>query len=293
MHSFLHVWPIIAPVALVIAFGYLCKKFSFRIDIETLSNLIIYVGSPCLIFSVITQQHILWREYSLILTSAFTVMLGCGLITYAILKMLGRPRLKGFYIPVMLMNTGNIGFPIALFAYGQEGFARAIVYDLGLLIVMYSVGVAILAGRKHLFDGLKLPALHVAAISILIAAFKIPVPPFLLHATTMLGNITIPLMMLLLGYRLCASCITSWGLPLLGALIRTGGGLLIAYAFLALFPVPDITRKIILLYSALPSAMMSYVLTEKYRKDQDIAASTVVISTFASIVYIPVILFFI
>jgi predicted permease len=293
MANFLNVWLVVLPVALIVACGYFWGKFRFPFHTGTVSDLILYVGSPCLIFSVISQRQILWKEYGLVMAAAFLVMLGTGAFVYIFLRFMDKPRLKGFYIPVMLMNTGNVGFPIALFAFGQEGFSRAIVYDFALLLVMYSLGVAILAGRKHFLDGLKLPALYAAAISLLVAYLKWPVPVPLLQTAVLLGNITIPLMLLLLGYRLSSTVVSSWGLPMIGALIRFAGGLLLAWLFVTFFPVSDINRKIILLYSALPSAMMSYVLTEKYHRDEALAASTVVISTFSSLVLIPLLLYFI
>jgi malate permease and related proteins len=293
LNNFFAVYLTIAPVAVITLIGFLWGKLKGAFDRDTISTIILYIASPCLIFSVISQKEFLWQEYGLILLAGFFVILGVALLVWLFLKITKREDLKGFYLPTMLMNTGNFGFPVVLFAFGESGLAKAIIFDLALVIMMYTVALSIVGGRKNLFMGLKLPILYSAAIALLISFFKIPVPNSILRITTMLGHLTIPLMLLILGHRLSSVKLVSWRLSVLGMLFRSLGGLFFGLLFVSIFPLASLTKKVILLYAALPSAMMSTVLSQKYHQNEELVASVVATSTLSALVFIPILLYFI
>jgi predicted permease len=106
----------------------------------------------------------------------------------------------------------------------------------------------------------------------------------------MLGYSTIPLMLVSLGYRLHDVKSLRLGHALGGASLRIIGGFFAAYITVRVLGAEGVNRQLILLYGSLPSAVVNFVLTEKYGQDPDLAASIVVLSTLFSIVTIPVVL---
>jgi predicted permease len=84
-----------------------------------------------------------------------------------------------------------------------------------------------------------------------------------------------------------------WGHALGGALVRIIGGFAAAQLAVSLIGAQGVNRQVLLLYGALPAAVVNFILTEKYRQDPGLAASIVVISTMISIVTIPIVLWLI
>jgi predicted permease len=191
------------------------------------------------------------------------------------------------------MNAGNMGFPLALFAFGQAGMQRATLIFVILTLLQYSLGIYILNRRRNWTEFFRLPLIYAAISALLINLAQIRIPQILLQPITMLGQSTIPIMLISLGYRLHEVKSLQWGHALGGALVRILGGFAAANLAVNLIGAEGVNRQVLLLYGALPSAVVNVVLTEKYRQDPRLAASIVVISTFISMFTIPIVLWLI
>ena len=115
----------------------------------------------------------------------------------------------------------------------------------------------------------------------------------LFQPLSMLGQATIPLMLVSLGYRLHDVKALSWGHSIGGALVRIVGGFTAAHIAVRIIGATEVNRQVLLLYGCLPAAVINFVLTEKYGRDPELAASIVVLSTFISVLTIPVVFWFI
>ena len=120
-----------------------------------------------------------------------------------------------------------------------------------------------------------------------LAQIKIPEPIF--QPLSLLGYSTIPLMSLSLGYRLHGIESVTWGHSVAGALIRVVVGFAAAYLTVVILDIHGIDRQVILLYGSLPSAVINYVLTEKYTRNSELTASIIVLSTLLSLATVPVV----
>jgi len=187
------------------------------------------------------------------------------------------------------MNAGNMGIPLALFAFGQAGLQRATLMFVIITFLQYSLGIYILNGRGNWTEIFRLPLIYAALAGLSVNLAQISLPEVLLRPIIMLGQATIPIMLISLGYRLHEVESLQWGHALGGALARIGGGFAAANLAVHLIGAEGVNRQVLLLYGALPAAVVNFVLTEKYRQDPGLAASIVVISTFISIFTIPVV----
>ena len=187
------------------------------------------------------------------------------------------------------MNAGNMGFPLALFAFGEAGMQRATLMFVILTLLQYSLGIYILNGRGNWAEIFRLPLIYAAIIGISINLAQLRIPELLLQPITMLGQATIPIMLISLGYRLHAVESLQLGHALGGALLRIFGGFAAANIAVNLIGAEGVNRQVLLLYGALPAAVVNFVLTEKYRQDPGLAASIVVISTLISVLTIPIV----
>ena len=197
---------------------------------------------------------------------------------------------RGFALPTLFMNAGNMGFPLALFAFGQEGMQRATLLFVTITLLQYSLGIYILNGRGNWTEIFRLPLIYAALAGLLFNLTEIKVPELLLQPIIMLGQATIPIMLISLGYRLYQVESLQLGHALGGALLRIFGGFAAANIAVNLIGADGVNRQVLLLYGSLPAAVVNFVLTEKYRQDPGLAASIVVISTFISVLTIPIVL---
>ncbi|HSK30735.1 MAG TPA: AEC family transporter, partial [Candidatus Limnocylindria bacterium] len=198
-------------------------------------------------------------------------------------------RSRGFALPTLFMNAGNMGIPLALFAFGQEGFQRATLLFVIITFLQYSLGIYILNGRGNWTEIFRLPLIYAAIAGLFVNLAQIKIPELLLQPVVMLGQATIPIMLISLGYRLYQVESLQLGHALGGALLRIFGGFAAASIAVNLIGAEGVNRQVLLLYGALPAAVINFILTEKYRQDPALAASIVVLSTFISVFTIPMV----
>ena len=157
-------------------------------------------------------------------------------------------------------------------------------------MLVFTLGIYIAAGKGGGVEIVKMPLLYAAVIGIGINLSGIKMPSYIVSTFDLLGSATIPLMLVSLGYRLYSIRLNTVRLSLWGSLIRIVGGGIVAYGFVTLFGIDGLQRNIIILSSTMPSAVINFVLSYRYKRDADLVASTIALSTLISIVTTPVVL---
>jgi hypothetical protein len=213
-------------------------------------------------------------------------------LTAIYLKLTGRSYLKGLYLPAIFFNSGNLGLSLSLFAFGAEGLSVAIILHTAMVVLVYSLGVFILAKEKDFWSFLKLPHLYVCSLALLFNVCHWPIPLFISRAVDLLGQPTIPLMLFLLGFQLSQSPLNKHlNIVIPIVILRIFGGLAAALLFISLLHLQGITAAVIILVATLPSAIVTEVLNRKYGENPELCASAIAVSTIVGLISIPVILF--
>jgi hypothetical protein len=282
---------VVLPVFSIIGIGYLFASFK-KISLDPLIDILLYLTIPALVISALLQKPLDPTDLFTVALSAGAVVLGVGVISYFYLGAIGRRDLRGFYLPTMFMNSGNMAFPLALLAFGADGLTVAVLYYIFIGIMVYSLGVYIAKGKGGLKEIFRLPLIYAAAISITLNLAHVEVPTPILSIFDMLGAATIPLMQISLGYRLHSVKFTLPGVSVASSVIRIAGGLAIAYGVTALLGIDGVPRKVILLSSAMPSAVINFIICERYNLQSDLVASIIATSTLISIITTPIIIIF-
>lgn len=280
---------IILPIFLVALAGYIFRKFR-DIDLKTLADFIIYVSAPALTLTLLSKQQMSLREISTIIFSAAFVILAVGLISLLIFKALRIKVPAGIYLPIMFMNSGFIGYPLALFLFGEVGFSRAIVYDITNAALIFTLGIYILTRGRDRWQIFKMPFIYAALLGITMAASGIRIPALLFSPLYMIGGTTIPIALFLIGCRLATIHIKSWKVPVIASLLRLGLGLGLGLFIVLFFKISGNLGKIIILSSSLPSAITTIAIAEEYNTDSEMVASIIAISTLLGIITIPLVL---
>ena len=276
-------------VFLVILIGFIAKKF-ISIDEKNISDVVLYITTPCLAFVALYKQELVLGELANIWIIAFVILILCGLIMKGFLMITGTKK-TGMLLPAMFMNTGYLGFPVALLAFGELGLQKAIIFDALATIAMFSIGVYLVQGktkrkREKFFEVLKLPILYGIFFGILANFFAVPVPESILSPLEMVGLATIPLALIALGAKLAEIKVTKAVLkiPLLALFVRFVFGFTIAYVLVSFIPLSPMAKNIVLLLAVMPPAVNSYVINEKYSNSPEEASVAVLIGTIISVI---------
>jgi predicted permease len=286
MEIFKPLAPVI-PVFLLIATGFVFAHWK-KINLTSVTEIIVYLGTPSLVFSSLAGKPLFANDIAVLSAGILLIFAIVGLFVRFYFFISGFSS-RGFALPTLFMNAGNMGIPLALFAFGQAGLQRATLMFVIITFLQYSLGIYILNGRSNWTEIFRLPLIYAALAGLSVNLAQISLPEVLLRPIIMLGQATIPIMLISLGYRLHEVESLQWGHALGGALARIGGGFAAANLAVHLIGAEGVNRQVLLLYGALPAAVVNFVLTEKYRQDPALAASIVVISTFISIFTIPVV----
>lgn len=284
MEAFKSLSPVVSVYLLIFA-GFLFAHWK-KISLASVTEIIVYLGTPALVFSSLASKPLYAGEIVALSAGILLIFAGVGLLI-RLYFLLTRFSSRGFALPTLFMNAGNMGIPLALFAFGQEGFQRATLLFVIITFLQYSLGVYILKGRGNGSEIFRLPLIYAAIAGLMVNLAQIKIPELLLQPVAMLGQATIPIMLISLGYRLYQVESLQLGHALGGALLRIFGGFAAAGIAVHLIGAEGVNRQVLLLYGALPAAVVNFILTEKYRQDPGLAASIVVLSTFISILTIP------
>ena len=278
----------VVPVFLIILLGFLIGKFK-KINVGPLVDLLVYVTVPALIVSSITKSSLSVADFFTVALSAAGVIIILGILAFFLFKAFHSTS-RGIYLPLTIGNSGYLGYPIALLAFGAEGLSRAVVFDVVNSLFLYSIGIWLIHEKKDFREMFKIPLLYAVLLGIGLNLFSIQIHPVIAKPLEMVGSITIPLALLVLGYKLTEVRVKAFLVGIGASLFRIIGGFLAALLLVSLFSISGVSRNIVLLEAAMPSAVMTLILCQKYRRDADAVASVVFLSTVLSIISIPIIL---
>jgi predicted permease len=289
---FLTILSIILPVIFVIFIGYLWNIYNKDFNIVAVTKLTSNVALPCLIYDSITRTNLTINIFFKIFTSAFLVLIIGFLFGYIFIKIFKLPSVK-LITPIMHPNSGNMGLPLALLTFGNEGLALAAGFASIVMVSHFTANTAISSGNYSVKKILLSPVLLSLIFSLIILFYKIEMPSFINNFTKILSGLVIPLVLLALGMSLTKINIKNLKIGLLIGIFKIISGPIIGFSVVYLLNLDGIVAKVVILQSAMPAAILTYLIaSENNSYDQEIGVA-VFVSTIASIVSIPVILFFI
>ena len=291
MEIYIKLFEVIFPVFFVIGIGYYLGKKNPNIDTNFITNFAGNIGTPAMIFYTVTTTGITLTVFIHYFTYALIMIGGFAIIGLILLFFLNKD-LSMELPPLILPNTGNMGVPICLFAYGTQGLGVASAIASVIILFHFTLGV-FLAKKKFSFDVvLKSPPVYAIIVSVLFLYFKIDAPLFLENTTFLLTYATIFLVLMSLGIALTRFKFSLKNSIIL-SLCRVVVGPIIAFIIIYYFELSGFAAGVLLIQSAMPSAILNYLVGSMYspKKIVDSIASTIVVSTLMSFITIPIIVY--
>lgn len=276
------------PVFLIAGCGALYGRFRTP-DIQGLNVLNMELFVPMLVFAVLADQKAPLQEYAGLGLAATVVVLGSGVVLYPLAKVLNL-NLKTFLPPMMFNNSGNMGLPLLVLAFGEAALPAAIVLFIVEMLLHFSVGLYILDPHTSILQRLRLPIVFASIAGLTVNIGGIPLPDWLLQTMTMLGEVCIPLMLFALGVRMLDIDFSDWKLGMLGAIACPVSGLLLAWPMIALMDLPGLQVASLWVFAALPPAVLNYMVAEQYQQEPHKVASLVLLSNLGSLIVMPIVL---
>ena len=291
MNIVLTVLEIVAPVFILAAIGFAWVKLGFEYRVEFVTRLAMTLSVPCLIFTALMQTEV---DPAALTTLSLAALVSYGVLTLAFLAVITVARLdrRSYLAPLIFGNTGNMGLPLALFAFGDEGLGYAVVVFAVMAIYSFTFGIWLVSGGGSPLKVLKEPMVAGTLLGGLFLWQGWQTPTFLTNTLELIGQMAIPVMLITLGVavaRLHPGRLgrAAW-LSLVKAVICVAAG----WAVGRWFALPPVAFAVLVLQLVTPVAVTSYLLAEKYGADGDAVAGLVVVSTLLSVAAIPLTLGF-
>ena len=292
MDIIIKLFDVLFPVFLIIGIGYWYGKKDPKFDTKFITTFAGNFGLPAIIFYSLTSTNIsmeLFLRFSYYITLYVLIFAVIGVI---ILKILNKDIYR-LLPPLILPNTGNMGMPLCLFAYGKMGLAIATAATAMILVFHFSVNILLASKKFSIKPLLNCIPVYALLISLLFVYFEIPSPKFLENATFLIGYSTIFLVLMSLGIALSKLKVFSFKETLIYSLIRVIVGPIVGFGFVKFFNLSGVEAGVMFIQASMPSAILTYLVSKIYspKKISDSVASTVALSTFLSFFTLIVVVF--
>ena len=294
MQIYIKLFEVLFPVFFVIGIGYYLGKKNPKIDTSFITNFAANIGTPAMIIYAVTSTGINFETfkdyfwYYLLAITAFAIV---GIPTLYFLKTKDIIRELP---PLIMPNTGNMGVPICLFAYGTEGLGVSASITSIIILFHFTVGVFLADRKFNLYIILKNPPFYAILFSAIVLYYNLTLPTVIINTTEWLMYATIFLILMSLGIALVRLKVFSFSKAIICSLTRMLLGPLIGFLLILYFKLDGFAAGVLLIQSSMPSAVLNYLVASMYspKKIVDSVASTIVVSTLMSFVTIPIVVYF-
>jgi malate permease and related proteins len=276
---------VVFPIYAIIAVGYGYGRWK-KPDMAFANQLNMDIFVPALVFAALASKSFDIAQNIPLLIGATVVVLGTGLLAWPVARLMGVAT-NTFVPPMMFKNSGNMGLPLAVLAFGEAALPAAVVLFFIENFLHYALGTWMLDHRARLWNLWRVPVITAALAGLAVSLLHFPLWQPLWLGIKMLGDVSIPLLLFSLGVRLTDSRHADWKISIVGAITSPLAGVLVALLFNRLFGLGGRDAAMLILFGALPPAVLNYIFAELYHQEPERVASIVLVGNSASLLIIP------
>lgn len=279
---------ILTPGIVLALIGLAWQRAGRPYPLDFVTALVLDVCLPALLFHTLATATV---SLDAIANFALaTVVAHVVFISVAVLALRARDKDWRLCVAQVVGNTGNLGLPVCLLAFGDEGLAYAMTFFAVQCVLMFTVGEAIYAGSANLGRALRSPILHAIWLGLLARVLEMPLPAFAMESLRLLGQIVIPLMLITLGVSLAGMRARALPSAMLWSTARTITAVVIGFGVTMVFSLEGVARGVFVIEVAVPVAVFNYLLAEKHGRDSSEVSSLILVTHLGAILYLPVLL---
>lgn len=286
--SLLRILSIVFPVFAIALVGWVYGRRR-KVGMAGANQINMDIFIPALVFSALADQTFDLAGHQALAWGALLMIAGSGLIGWMIARFSDTsPKVL---IPTMMFNNcGNLGLPLAVLAFGRDGLAGAIVMFLVSNLVHFSFGNWFLDHHARWWNAWRAPVIIAALAGLGVSFSGLTLWQPLQQAIRMLGDISIPMALFALGVRIAHSHVQHWRIGIIGAIARPATGILLTWLLAMLLGLEGQQRALLIIFGALPPAVINYIFAERYQQGADQVAAIVLIGNIAAVLIVPLVL---
>jgi predicted permease len=276
---------VIVPVFFIVAVGYAYGRRT-RPDLTAFNRIVLDVLSPLLVYTALAGKEFRLEDHTLLLAGGALLILATGVVAW-LLARLSHTQARTLVPVVMFTNCGNMGLPLALLAFGPQNFGAAVALFSISNLIHFSLGARITSAHAATRELLLSPLMIATALGFASAASGVRPPDMLFTGMKLSGEAMLPLMLFALGVRLTLLKREDVPRGLLGAFARPAIGLAVALPLAWALGLEDAARAQLVLFAALPPAVMQFLLAERYRQEPERVAAMILLGNALAVLSVP------
>ncbi len=285
----LRILAIVFPIFAIVVAGWLYARYRHTrggIDMTFANQLNMEIFVPALVFAALTAKSFDLAAFDRLAIGALVMLLGSGLLAWGLARLL-REQPKTFTPPMMFVNAGNMGLPLMMLAFGEAALPAAVVLFFVENTLHYTLGTWLLDHHARLRNLWRVPVTFAALVAFAVNLAGIEVWPPLYLSIKLVGDVAVPLLLFSLGVRLAVSTFSDLRIGLVGAVFRPLVGMTLAWGLGKALGLSERDATMLLVFGALPPAVLNYVFAERYHQEPGKVASLVMLGNLGSLLFIP------
>ena len=292
MEIYIKLFEVLFPVFFIVSIGYFLGKKNPNLDTSFITNYSANFGTPALIIFAVMTSGLSYAMFADFFVYWLIAMFFFSLVGILFLILMKKDYLRELP-PFILPNTGNMGIPICLFAYGTSGMGIAAAISAVIVLLHFTLNVFLASRKFDILVIIKSPSFYAILVTVIFLYFEFEMPTFVINTVMLLGYAMIVMILMSLGIALTQLKVFSLKNSIISSVGRVIAGPIIGYLIIKTFNLTGYAAGALLIQSSMPSAILTYLIASMYSPKEiiDNIASTVVVSTLMSIVTVPVIVF--
>ena len=288
---FIHIIQIMFPINVIVLLGILIGRWQ-KPQLDSISNINLNIFIPALVFASLIQHDFELQSNSLLDFVGLLLMLMTGLAAITLSRLL-RTEYRTLAPPLMFHNAGNVGLPLMILALGDGALASALVLFLIGNLTHFAIGTYILDRSAKWYHSISSPAILAAFLALSLQLCAVEIAPTIILPIRMLGDIAVTLMLFSLGVQLSYAEFNHWRLCLAHGLVTPIIGFSLALLLSQFFDLDKIQIAALLLFGALPPAVMNFLFAKRYAQEPSKVSAIVLVGNVLSVVSLPLALLYV
>jgi malate permease and related proteins len=277
---------VLLPVFALVGIGYGWRKLGMPFEREFVTRIVLNVAGPCLIVDTLSQLELPIGDFLGLVGASAALFALTIIVAWLMLRMAKLPIRS--YLPALgIGNTGNLGLPLCLFAFGQEGLGLAVAVYVTNSVGQFTLTPLLQSQASPLRTLVTTPVVYGALIGLVLLFGDIELPMWTASTLNLLGSLMIPLMLLALGNTLGELRAKRLGFSAGWGAARLVLGFGVGHVVAWLFGLEGVAKGVIVLQAAMPAAVFNYLFAARYNRAPDDIAGIVLLSTFLSALTMP------
>ncbi|MFG6139109.1 AEC family transporter [Halomonas sp. B23F22_10] len=286
---FAELFAVMAPVIAGAGLGFGWVRLGHDYPVTFVTRLVFNIGTPALVLASLAGAEIDADSFGRTMLATALVLTAMGAATLVSARLLRRDW-RVLLAPMMYPNTGNMGLPVVLYAFGEAGFAFGITVMVTVSLFQFTLGTMMTSRGNPLKSLAKTPTVYAILIALALLLTDTDLPPWIANSVDLISGFTVPLMLITLGVSLAHIQVRNLRSGLGFCLLRLPLAAGLAWGIGALLNLPPMAHAILVLQMSMPVAVFNYLFAQKARREPEYVASLVFCSTLLSLIYLPLLL---